>query len=78
MYGFSVEIEETVVITRTSRVGYSYLQSLSLLTQLGLHDNHRSGFLNNNIITTTTTIIIIAIIIISKKKSQVHLTPHSP
>lgn len=45
--------EQTVVITRTSRVGCSYLQNASLLTQPRLRDGHRSGFLNNKILQLT-------------------------
>lgn len=47
MFNSERQREQTVVITRTSRVGCSYLQNASLLTQPGLRDGHRSGFLNN-------------------------------
>lgn len=39
-----------MVITKKSRVGYCYLHNLSLFTQPGLPDSHKSGFLNEIII----------------------------
>lgn len=45
--GFSVEVEKTGLQPESPRVEHSYLYNSALLTQPGLHDSPRGGFLNN-------------------------------